>query len=118
MNFSHLARNSSDSLPFAAGAVIFREGENGDSAFVIQEGTVELRHGESVVRVLGPGDLFGELAIIDTLPRSASAIAQSDVRLVPISQKRFLFLVQETPFFAIQVMRVLAERLRVTTGKV
>ncbi len=56
--------------------------------------------------------MIGEMALIDHLPRSASARATTDAKLVPIDQRRFLFLVQETPFFAIHVMKVMADRLR------
>jgi CRP/FNR family transcriptional regulator, cyclic AMP receptor protein len=52
------------------------------------------------------------MALIDSLPRSATAIAVTDCRLAPINEKQFLLLVQETPFFSLYVMRVLAERLR------
>jgi CRP-like cAMP-binding protein len=58
--------------------------------------------------------IFGEMALIDDAPRSATAIAITDVELVPIAEKQFLFLVSQTPFFALKVMRVLAGRLRAT----
>ncbi len=56
--------------------------------------------------------IFGEMALIDDSPRSATAIALTDVTLAPIKENQFLFLVQNTPFFALSVMRVLAHRLR------
>jgi len=59
-----------------------------------------------------PGGMFGEMALIEHLPRSATAIAVSASRLSPIDQRRFLFLVQHHPFFALEVMQVLAHRLR------
>jgi CRP-like cAMP-binding protein len=58
--------------------------------------------------------IFGEMALIDSEPRSATAVAITDVELVPISEKQFLFLVGQTPYFALKVMRTLAQRLRVT----
>jgi len=58
--------------------------------------------------------IFGEMALIDDEPRSATAIAATDVELVPVSEKQFLFLVSQTPYFALKVMRVLATRLRET----
>ncbi len=54
------------------------------------------------------------MALIDSEPRSATAVAVTDVELVPVSEKQFLFLVSQTPYFALKVMRVLAQRLRVT----
>ena len=56
--------------------------------------------------------IFGEMALVDGAPRSATAVAMTDVTLVPVSEKQFLFLVSQTPFFALKVMRVLARRLR------
>ena len=65
-----------------------------------------------VLDTLGPGSLVGEMALIDAQVRSATATAKSACRLAPVTEKRFLFMVQQTPFFALQVMRILAERLR------
>jgi hypothetical protein len=56
--------------------------------------------------------IFGEMALIDNAPRSATAIAASDAKLVPVSEKQFLFLISNTPYFALNVMRVMARRLR------
>ena len=61
---------------------------------------------------LGPEDVFGEMALIDNSPRSLTAVAITDTTLATIDRHRFLFLVQETPTFAIDVMTVMAERLR------
>ena len=61
---------------------------------------------------LSDHDIFGEMALIDAAPRSATAIAASDVKLVPVGEKQFLFLVSRTPHFALNIMRVLARRLR------
>ncbi len=58
------------------------------------------------------------MALIDNSPRSATAIASTDVILIPISEKQFLFLVSETPFFALMVMRVLARRLRAANSAI
>ena len=69
---------------------------------------------EVVLAILGAGEIFGEMALIDNEPRSASAIAITDVELVPVTEKQFLFLVSQTPYFALKVMRVLAQRLRAT----
>jgi CRP-like cAMP-binding protein len=65
-----------------------------------------------VLETVGPGGIIGEMALINTSARSASAIARTDSKLVPITAKRFQFLVQQTPFFALQVMEVMADRLR------
>jgi CRP/FNR family cyclic AMP-dependent transcriptional regulator len=111
-NILSLFDHEKNVVTFAAGDTIFKEGDPGDKMYVIQEGVVDiLLHGrllESAQR----GTLFGEMALIDNEPRSGDAIAKTDVRLIPLDQKRFMFMVQETPFFAIRVMHIMAQRLR------
>ena len=97
---------------FAPGEVIFREGDSGRELFVIGRGNVEIRSGNRLLETLGEGDIFGEMALIDDEPRSATVVAADEVTLAPVSEKQFLFLVRHTPYFALRVMRVLAERLR------
>jgi CRP-like cAMP-binding protein len=95
-----------------AGGVIFEEGTVGDEMFGVIEGTVELRFPDGRVLAVGPDETFGELAIIDSTPRAASAVAVENSKLAIIDKRRFLFLVGETPTFALQVMSSLADRLR------
>jgi CRP-like cAMP-binding protein len=65
-----------------------------------------------VVETIGPEGFFGELALIDQSPRSATAVARTDCKLVGLDERRFIFMVDEMPFFAIRVMKVMADRLR------
>ena len=97
-----------------AGEVIFKEGDAADQLFVIKSGEVTIQSGNRTLAELSTNHIFGEMALIDDAPRSATAVARTDVELVPISEKQFLFLVSQTPFFALKVMRVLARRLRAT----
>lgn len=99
-------------VSFAAGTTIFNAGDPGDRMYVVKEGEVEIRLGDQVVERIGPEGIFGELALIDHEPRSATAVASEDTSLYPVDQRMFLFMVDETPFFAISVMRVMSERLR------
>jgi CRP/FNR family transcriptional regulator, cyclic AMP receptor protein len=95
-----------------AGAVIFDIGSPSDCMYAIQQGGVEVRvKGEPIER-LQAGHVFGELGLIDDQPRSAQVIATTDCELVRIDRKRFQFLIQQTPSFALQIMAVLAHRLR------
>lgn len=96
----------------AAGSVLFQPGEPGDVLYVVLSGELEIRIGGQVVETIGPGGIVGEMALIDNAPRSAAVNAASDAVVVPVNERRFLFLVQQTPFFALNVMRVMASRLR------
>ena len=80
--------------------------------FIVQEGEVDIKIGDKIVETVNVDEFFGEMALIDGGIRSATAIAKTDCSLVPINEKQFLFMVQETPFFAIIVMRTLTARLR------
>jgi len=97
---------------FAKGATLFKEGDHGKEFFVVVRGHVEVRSGNRLLETLGEDSIFGEMALIDDSPRSATVVALTDVTVAPIQEKQFLFLVRHTPFFALRVMRVLAERLR------
>ena len=107
-----LFRNATDCEFFSAGQTIFQEGQPGDVMYAVTEGEVDILVHNKVIDTAGPGGILGEMALIDAKPRSATAIAKTDCKLVPISAKRFTFLVQQTPHFALQVMRVMADRLR------
>ena len=97
---------------FNAGDVIFKQGDPAQELFIIQSGEVEIRLGNRVLETLPQYSIFGEMALIDSAPRSATAIAASDAKLVPVNEKQFLFLISNTPYFALNVMRVMARRLR------
>ncbi len=101
---------------YNAGDVIFQQGDKAEELYVIQSGTVEIRLGNRLLDTLPERSIFGEMALIDDAPRSATAIAATDVKLVPVGEKQFLFLVSRTPHFALNVMRALARRLRATNN--
>jgi len=112
-----LFRNATDTRDFAAGDTIFEEGNAGHEMFVVKTGNVEIvLHGETI-DTLGEGAIFGEMALIDARPRSATARAKTACSLVPIDERRFTFLIQQTPQFGLHVMRALAERLRTADQK-
>jgi CRP/FNR family transcriptional regulator, cyclic AMP receptor protein len=113
-NFAVLTGNNIDAQRIKAGDVVFREGDQARELFVIKSGSVRIQIGNRTISELGPDSIFGEMALIDNEPRSATAIAITDVELVAVSEKQFLFLVGQTPYFALKVMRVLAQRLRAT----
>jgi CRP-like cAMP-binding protein len=111
-SFHQLLRPGVPTRNFSKGKTIFKEGDLGDEFFVVVRGKVEIRSGDRHFETLGPDGIFGEMALIDDGPRSATAVALTDVTLAPIKENQFLFLVKNAPFFALSVMRVLASRLR------
>ncbi len=113
VDFSILAGSGAPTKTFKAGETIFREGDPADVIYVIKDGRVDVTTGNRLLATLDALDIFGEMALVDKSPRSATVTAATDVTLVPVTEKQFLFLVSQTPFFAIKVMRVLVGRLRV-----
>jgi CRP/FNR family cyclic AMP-dependent transcriptional regulator len=99
-------------LSISAGEAIYSEGEKPNAMYVVQSGEVELKvRGESL-EIVGPDGFFGEMALIDQGRRGATAVAKTDCTIIPINEKHFLFMVEETPFFALTVMRTMMARLR------
>ena len=96
-----------------AGEVIFAEGEpDNDLMYAVLEGEVEIIRQAQLLETIAPGGVFGEMALLDAQPRSASAIAKTDGRVAAISEKRFTLLVSQNPHFALDLMRLLAKRVR------
>jgi len=100
---------------FRAGTVLFEEGQPGDFMYVVASGEVEIRRkvGESdrVLAVLPPGDFFGEMAILNSRPRSATAVVRVDSRLVVIEGKTFEAMLRARPEIALRIIKALALRL-------
>jgi CRP-like cAMP-binding protein len=96
----------------APGGVVFTQGDTGVEMFGIVSGAVELTVDGRVMAKLGPDDTFGEMSLVDQSPRMATATAVEQSVLAVIDRRHFLFLVHETPTFALQVMSSMAERLR------
>jgi CRP/FNR family transcriptional regulator, cyclic AMP receptor protein len=107
-----LFMNATDRRHLDEGEVFFTAGDAGDEMYGVVVGQIELRRGDQVLARVGPGETFGEMAIIDDAPRLLSAVAVEPSEIAVISRRTFLFLVHETPMFAIQVMQSLASRIR------
>jgi CRP/FNR family cyclic AMP-dependent transcriptional regulator len=108
-----LFMNAPDTVDVPDGQVIYSDGDDGSHMYGIIEGAVALTKGSTVIAVLGPNDVFGERALIDHLPRNVTAVATADTKLAEIDRRLFLFLVHESPTFALGIMGALASRLRV-----
>ena len=117
--FFELWSRSSNVPPerFEAGRVIFSEGDSGaDRMYIIRSGTVDISIGNRLVETVQANGMFGEMALVDGEPRSATARAREACELAPIDRKLFILMVDEAPNFALNVMRVMANRLRSRGG--
>jgi CRP/FNR family cyclic AMP-dependent transcriptional regulator len=99
-------------VAFKAGQTIFKEGEPGDFMYVLLKGTVQVQVHDRVVGTFEPVEIFGEMAVIDSRPRSATLIAATDCHLSRINKGRFLLHIRSKPEFAPYIMNVLVERMR------
>ncbi|TYQ23258.1 cyclic nucleotide-binding domain-containing protein [Pseudanabaena sp. UWO311] len=107
-----LFANAKDFEIIPEGQVIFAQGGIADHMYVVIEGEVEIFIDGKLLDTTSAGGIVGEMALIYSTPRSATAIAKTECKLVPVDQKRFNFLVQQTPNFAINVMKIMVERIR------
>ena len=96
---------------YSPGDVIFREGDQAHHMYVVLDGEIELQVSGRRVGTSKAGDLMGEMAIVGSHKRTATAIAKTPCRLAPVTERRFVLLVQETPYFALHVMKVLTDRI-------
>ena len=106
---------------YAASQVIFEEGSIGRELFVVLGGSVSIvkmaQGRPNVIATLGKGEFFGEMAVIDASPRSATAIAAVDqTRVMRINHARFVYLVSQQPAFALMIMDALSKRLRASNN--
>jgi len=97
---------------FDAGATVVATGQPGEAFFVVAEGELEVSTGAAPVRLLGPGDTFGEMALLDGLPRSATVTTISEATLIGIDRATFRELLIESPTIALTLLDVMSRRLR------
>jgi CRP/FNR family transcriptional regulator, cyclic AMP receptor protein len=112
MNAADLFKHETETTDLAPGEFLFKEGEKGDSMYVLLEGAVDVIVGGKTVEQSTRGALLGEMALIDHSPRGATVVATEPSRLARVDERRFNFIVQQNPFFARHVMKVLVDRLR------
>ena len=114
MNLAELFRHETDLESLYAGQTLFNEGEKGHLMYVLMSGTAMIMVRNRLVETAEAGAIVGEMAMIDDAKRTATVIAKTDCKLLPIERQRFNFLIQQTPNFALHVMHVIADRLRKT----
>jgi len=112
MELIEIFENSEDLVDYSAGDVIFEEGSEGHTMYVVMSGEVKLSlHGETI-GLERAGGIIGEMALLNSSTRSATGTASKPAVLAPIDEESFLSLIRYRPEFALHVMNVLADRLR------
>jgi CRP/FNR family transcriptional regulator, cyclic AMP receptor protein len=107
-----IAAAESKVLVLGDGASIYRRHERGDCAYIIRRGQVEISERGRAVEIMQPGEIFGEMALIDNEPRTTSAVALGEAEVIPIDRALFAVLIRDDPDFALTIINLLARRLR------
>ncbi|MEW6355899.1 MAG: cyclic nucleotide-binding domain-containing protein [Planctomycetota bacterium] len=112
MSIESILRTVEKLEPYSKGDVIFREGETGDVMYVVAEGKLDIKIRDRIIETVEVGGIVGEMSLIDEKERSATVVAATDCKLVRINKRLFGVLVREIPSFSLDVMRVMADRIR------
>ena len=100
------------SVTYAAGSIVFNKGDAGSCMYVVQSGVIEMVIGDKVIEVCGPNEAIGFMSMIDSAPRSSTARVKEACELSLIDQRKFRFMVDEVPNFALYIMGAMARRIR------
>ena len=111
-DFLGLFGKDTDVVTLAPGDVLFEKNEPGRVMYVVKSGEMQIIDGNYVYETVSAGGILGEMALVDAGPRSATVRAVRQSVVIPLDERRFLFMVSQTPFFALRVMRVMSARLR------
>lgn len=117
MNFANLFRHERDPMICEDGHAVITTGGPSEDMYVVLEGAVDIVVGGKTVETVVEGGVFGEMSIVDDELASASAIVKGGAKLARVDHHRFLFLIQNHPTFALEIMRVMSGRLRHMDGQ-
>ena len=112
MNVVGVLQHESDVHSVPAGEYVFHEGDHGTEMYVVEEGQINIVIRGRVIEEIGPGGIFGEMALIDSQPRTADALAAVASKIAKVDADRFMYLAKLNPYFSLDVLRVTVERLR------
>jgi CRP-like cAMP-binding protein len=112
----NLFHNPDDIKYYRASELIFSEGTPGEFMCNVLNGEVELSQNGRLITTLSKGDIFGEMSVINDTDHSVTATAKTDCEVVQLNRRRFLFMIEQTPNFAIKVIKILAARLHNETA--
>ena len=115
-NYLRLFENRTNARKVEAGALLFAKGDEAREMFIVKTGELQIFDGDFVFETVGPGELLGEMAIVDGSPRSASVRALTAAEVFSLDRTQFLQIVEQTPLFSIRVMETISLRLRNTNA--
>jgi CRP-like cAMP-binding protein len=99
-------------VTFNAGSIVFNKGEPGSCMYIVQSGLIEMLIGDKVIEICGPNEAIGFMSMVDGAPRSSTARVKEACELSLIDQRKFRFMVDEVPNFALYIMGAMARRIR------
>ena len=108
---------ASDDIDVPSGKLLVEEGKPGHEFFLILNGSASVKRGKKEIAKLGPGQYFGELALLDRGPRSASVVANDDMEVLVLGQREFAGVIDEVPTLAHKLLQSMAQRLREADAK-
>ena len=99
-------------VTFSAGSIVFNKGDSGSCMYIVQSGLIEMLISDKVIEICGPNEAIGFMSMVDAAPRSSTARVKEACELSLIDQRKFRFMVDEVPNFALYIMGVMARRIR------
>jgi CRP-like cAMP-binding protein len=100
------------SVTFSAGSIVFNKGDPGSCMYIVQSGLIEMVIGDKVIEICGPNEAIGFMSMVDDAPRSSTARVKETCELSLIDLRKFRFMVDEVPNFALYIMGAMARRIR------
>jgi CRP/FNR family cyclic AMP-dependent transcriptional regulator len=100
------------SVTFSAGSIVFNKGDAGSCMYIVQSGLIEMVIGDKVIEICGLNEAIGFMSMVDDAPRSSTARVKETCELSLIDQRKFRFMVDEVPNFALYIMGAMARRIR------
>ena len=112
IDMRQFARSAGATISFGTGNVIFKQGDSGKCMYILQSGVIEMMIGDTVVETCGPNEAIGFMSMVDGAARSSTARVKEACELSLIDQRKFRFMVDEIPNFALYIMGAMARRIR------
>jgi CRP/FNR family transcriptional regulator, cyclic AMP receptor protein len=106
------ARRTGASVTYPVGSVVFSQGDPGSCMYIVQSGVIEMLIGDKVIEVCGPNEAIGFMSMVDGASRSSTARVKEACELSLIDARKFRFMVDEVPNFALYIMGAMARRIR------